>query len=464
LTIQGGVECWGRNHFGQLGNNSIIETAEPVHVHGLSSGVAAISSGATHTCALKDTGQILCWGGNANGELGVSPAGSDVCFEGQNAQCEKTPVLVDGLTNASAVSAGWKHTCAIIGAGAVKCWGWNNYGQLGNGTATSSSEPVTPIGMTSEATSISAGPFYSCAVVEGEVKCWGSNQNGQLGDGGTSQPYEPVTIPGINNVVAVATGSEHVCALLSVGSVGCWGMNNFGQLGLGYYENTFPFPIHAVGGIPSLSSGATAISAGGFHTCVIMADGTLKCWGHNHDGQLGVATTEECGLPVFPCSTSPINVPGLANVASLSAALDGAHTCVVSANVVSCFGSNFFGESGDSDGDGCSDLDENGLDPTSGGARDPLSYWDFFDVPTGQNLTRDGSVSVSDIFAIVERFNATGDPEIDPLSVPPPAGYHTAYDRGELIGPYPWNVAAADGSIAITDTFSVIAQFGHSCA
>ncbi len=118
----------------------------------------------------------------------------------------------------------------------------------------------------------------------------------------------------------------------------------------------------------------------------------------------------------------------------------------------------------DADLDGCADEQELGSDPTLGGLRDPSSFWDFYDVPTGLGLQRDQSVSGSDIFAVIGRFNATGDAGIDPLSPPPASGYHTAYDRGLLVGPDPWDLGAADGSIASTDIFGVIGQFNHSCA
>ena len=113
----------------------------------------------------------------------------------------------------------------------------------------------------------------------------------------------------------------------------------------------------------------------------------------------------------------------------------------------------------DSDGDGCTDAQENGADPTRGGMRDPEDHWDFFDP------TMDGSVSILDFFALLERFGSVGDPTIDPLSGPPPApAYHTRFDRGGQIGANGWNVAPPDGAIAITDFFALLAQFGHTCA
>ncbi len=116
------------------------------------------------------------------------------------------------------------------------------------------------------------------------------------------------------------------------------------------------------------------------------------------------------------------------------------------------------------DNDGCTDAQEIGLNPVAGGLRDPHNFWDFYDVPTGAGLTRDGAVSGPDIFAVIGRFNTSGDAGIDPLSTPPASGYHTAYDRGPIVGANPWNLGSANGSVAGTDIFAVIGQFNHSCA
>jgi hypothetical protein len=117
----------------------------------------------------------------------------------------------------------------------------------------------------------------------------------------------------------------------------------------------------------------------------------------------------------------------------------------------------------DSDLDGCLDGREEGPDPTLGGLRNSKYFWDFYDVPTGASLVRDRAVSGLDLFAVLGRFNTTGSVGIDPLSLPPATGYHTAYDRGSVFGPDLWDLMAANGSIAGTDIFSVLGQFGHSC-
>jgi hypothetical protein len=120
----------------------------------------------------------------------------------------------------------------------------------------------------------------------------------------------------------------------------------------------------------------------------------------------------------------------------------------------------------DDDNDGCTDSQEiltaAGTE-FSGGRRNPHNFWDFYDVPTGGGLTRNGSVAAPDIFGVLGRFNTTGNPSIDPLSPPPPTGYHSSFDRGGSGGPNVWNLNPANGSIAATDIFNVIAQFNHAC-
>ncbi len=187
--------------------------------------------------------------------------------------------------------------------------------------------------------------------------------------------------------------------------------------------------------------------------------------GTGADLKIAYCGNPSCSLSNVITSLDTGGVVGL----ELSLVLDGAGDPVVSyldltshdlkvlhCGSVSC--------AGDSDQDGCDDLRESGSNPALGGMRNPKNFWDFFDVPTGASLTRDRSVSGPDIFAVIGRFNTSGDTGIDPLSMPPASGYHTAYDRGPLVGPDPWDLGAANGSIAGTDIFAIIAQFNHSCA
>jgi alpha-tubulin suppressor-like RCC1 family protein len=272
LLSDGTVKCWGYNAYGELGDGTTTNRNTPVSVVGLSNAVA-ISTGDLHTCALLSDGTAKCWGSNAYGQLGVDP----ITYGTQSS----TPVSVVGLSNAIAITAGGYHTCALLSSGSVKCWGWNYYGQLGDGTNTWKSTPVSVYGL-SNVVSISGGKYHTCALLsDGTVKCWGYNADGELGDGTATNRYTPVSVSGLSNAIAISAGDYHTCALLKDGTVKCWGYNAYGELGDGTTTNRYT-PV-SVSGL----SNVVSISAGGFHTCALLSDGTAKCWGSDGNGQLG---------------------------------------------------------------------------------------------------------------------------------------------------------------------------------
>lgn len=343
-TTSGPVRCWGFNTWGQLGNGEVQEseqlgTDSPVAVLGLPSGVRAVAAGGVHACALSAAGGLWCWGGNGAGQLG----------DGSTTN-RSAPVAVIGLdSGVQAVSAGSDHTCAVTAAGGVTCWGYNAWGQLGDGTTTNRATPVEVVGLDSGVVAVTAGGTHSCALTSGgALSCWGSNSAGRLGDGTFTDRPQPVDVIGLGSGVAqVSAGHAHVCALTTAGGVLCWGSNTVGQLGDGTTtDRAIP------GGVIDLATGVAALDAGGGHTCALNADGRLTCWGAN-SGQLGDGSDIARLAPV-----DVVDLP--AAIEAVSAGYE--HTCAVTrADGLLCWGFNLHGELGDAGntyvvGPGSSDL------------------------------------------------------------------------------------------------------------
>lgn len=288
LTDGGGVQCWGWNFYGQLGNGSRIDSYTPVDVRGLTSGVVAIAAAGWHSCALLESGGVKCWGFNSRGELGNNSTTQSLL-----------PVDVVGLTSGVAsIVAGSAHTCAVTTSGAAKCWGEASSGKLGNGNPyTNSKVPADVVGLSSGVRALAAGNSHTCALLtSGAARCWGSNFNGQLGDD-LWEPYSsvPLNVVGLTgSTSAISAGDSHTCVLMTDGSVKCWGNNQNGQLGNGA-KNDSPVPVDVLG----LSGRATVVSSGGYHTCAVVAGGGVQCWGMNRNGELGEGTKSDSSVPAY---------------------------------------------------------------------------------------------------------------------------------------------------------------------
>ncbi|MEX1254535.1 MAG: flexitail domain-containing putative surface protein [Dehalococcoidia bacterium] len=357
--------------------------------------------------------------------------------------------------------------------GSVECWGINaSSTQASNTPSEVLAENGTPF---THIRQIAAGFMHACAVdAAGGVWCWGSNSLGELGDGshGSSRPYAAPVVDthgeSLTDVRSVAASWDFTCALTGAGAVKCWGYNWFGALGVGgvtgpaYLSGQDDFRAHPQD-VVGLGRPAVAVdtNGGGLHPCALLDDGTVKCWGLNGFGEVNglAAPGQPDGSGYF---STPTGAPVKGNAVAVSAG--GMHTCALLDNgAVTCWGMDWYGITGDSDGDGCTDFAEHGDNPMLGGLRNHEDYWDFFDTPIASGL-RDGAITAGDIARVASRFGSSGDSSGDPLATPPAGGYHPAFDRGAQVGEYPWSRAPADGAITVSDIGAVVTQFGHSCA
>ena len=346
------VKCWGMNIYGQLGDGTTTERTSPVSVQSLSS-VTKIASKNVHTCAVLSDQSARCWGYSSFGQLG----------DGSSYPTAYKSSPVEPLYDRKflQISLGNVHTCAIVSDYSAECWGWNLSGQIGNMSTTKVTSPtaVYSLGTNNHPPSVSAiavGDVHSCAVLsDGTAKCWGDNGYGRLGDGTSTQRTIPTsvlyhnsnTLSVLPSIAALSLGTNHSCALMSDQTVNCWGRNNLGQLGNGTVNNS-----SIATKLPSLSF-VSKIATGYHHNCVILTDKTLKCWGDNYYGQLGNgksggSDTNSDATDTYDAdieSNTPLQVPSLTNVIEVSCGWH--HTCVLlSDRTVKCWGRNLNGQLG----------------------------------------------------------------------------------------------------------------------
>ena len=255
------------------------------------------------------------------------------------------------------IDTGAEHTCVLMTDGTVRCWGRNQYGQLGNGEILDGANPhpVEVVGLTG-VTSIATGEAHTCALLDdATVRCWGANRYGQLGNGesglGEQEP-SPVAVADLSGVTAITAGGLHSCAVMADTTVRCWGSNELGQLADGTTtDRATPVDVRVAPGGAALS-GVTAITAAQVHTCALLADTTARCWGFDNQGRLGHGVT-----PTNQAVTSPVQVLAsgstqgtdlLTGILEISAG--GGHTCALTSadsGTVRCWGDNGSGQIGD---------------------------------------------------------------------------------------------------------------------
>ncbi len=245
------------------------------------------------------------------------------------------------------VAAGGGHACALVNDGTVTCWGLNVYGELGtsiNNGATTANPTPTPVPGLTHVTRLAAGGYHTCALINGgTVTCWGNNHYGQLGtttnNGTDTANRTPTPVPGLTHATQFATGATHTCALIDDGTVSCWGSNGYGSLGTTTNNGTntanpTPTPV------PGLTH-ATQLATGEFHTCALIDDGTATCWGNNHYGQLGTTTNNG----INTANPTPTPIAGLTHATQLTASSDG--TCaLIDDGTATCWGNNRYGQLG----------------------------------------------------------------------------------------------------------------------
>jgi alpha-tubulin suppressor-like RCC1 family protein len=321
------LKCWGSGSQGRLGLGDTVTRGDganemgdnlPIVDLGTGRTATAISTGNSHTCAILDNASVKCWGSNSSGRLGLG--NTNHIGDAANEMGDNLPIVDLGTgRTATAISAGNQHTCALLDNASVKCWGEGSQGRLGYGNSNDLGDaanemgdnlPIVDLGTGRTATAISAGSMYTCALLDNaSVKCWGNSDSGQLGKGNTNTLGDAANEMGDNLTIvdlgtgrtatAISTGNSHACAILDNASVKCWGNNYNGELGLGNTNNMGDAANEMGDNLSTVDLGtgrtATAMSLGSSHTCALLDNAAVKCWGSASDGKLGQGNTINLG-------------------------------------------------------------------------------------------------------------------------------------------------------------------------
>jgi len=348
ILVNNSLYCWGSQEFGQLGTGNWDSQNQPTHTQ-INGQPEEISSYGHHSCLTKSSGVIMCWGTDSSGELGN---------DDNETATTNSPVSTSMPLSRTSLqtSSGLHHTCSLMSDNSIWCWGDNSEGQLGIGSEVGETHLPTnttlPFGRT--AISVSSGSNFNCAILDdGSGVCWGDNSEGQIGDGTNEDRNVPTQISSLplnRTLVAIGTGSGTACAILDDGSVMCWGDNSDGEFGDGSTTSSNEPTL------TSLPPGRTAISidVGSDHTCAILDNQKLFCWGLNDFGQIGDGTNSDRLSPI------EVDFPSETNVSAVST---GAwHTCAITTTSQTyCWGKNSDGQIGD----GSSGDENHRIDPTA---------------------------------------------------------------------------------------------------
>ena len=296
LRDDGTAWCWGDNFWGELGDGTTTNRSVPAPV-GTDTDWRTISAGGGHTCGVRDDSTAWCWGRNDEGQLG----------DGTTTESHEPVEVPDssGFGWATVHAAKGVHTCGTKQNGTLWCWGDNAQGQLGDNTLVDSHEPVQ-VGSDGGWATVSGGLYHTCALQEDagmsnwELFCWGYNAFGQLGDGTATNRRVPTLtwFDAHDWSLLLSAGNYHTCAVKASGSAYCWGRNAEGQLGDGTTTpRSAPTPVSGGGQWSD-------VAGGGVHSCGVKTDSSLWCWGGNQWGSLGDATFDDSLVPVQTSGTS----------------------------------------------------------------------------------------------------------------------------------------------------------------
>ena len=351
------MRCWGDGVSGQLGygnTTDIGDTETPASAGDVTVGgdVVQIAAGYSHTCAVLSTGKVRCWGDGVNGKLGYS---NTTDIGDTETPASVGDITIGGVVATRSIAAGYNHTCALLSSGKVRCWGTGSYGRLGYGNTNDIGDSETPLSAGSvsiggDVIQLTAGGTHTCSLIStGKVRCWGKNDYGQLGYGNANNigddetPASAGDISIGGDVIQLTSGDNHTCALLSTGKVRCWGTGSDGRLGYGDTNEIGDNEAPSSAGDVNVGGDAVQISAGMYHTCALLSTGNVRCWGKNDYGQLGYGHTQSIGDTETPASAGDVDVGG-----SVKQIMAGQrHTCaLLSSGAVRCWGSSDNGRLG----------------------------------------------------------------------------------------------------------------------